>query len=65
MADDKILNSGKAAGAGDAKVRSEAQSHGGTTGADDTGAANTYEACMKVYRWMSERYRKTLDALAK
>lgn len=27
--------------------------------------SSTYEACMQVYRWMSRRYRKTLDALAK
>jgi hypothetical protein len=36
----------------------------------DTAAANhepseVYEACMRAYRWMSQRYRKTLDALAK
>jgi hypothetical protein len=27
--------------------------------------ASAYEASMRVYRWMSKRYRKTLDALAK
>ena len=27
--------------------------------------SEVYEACMKAYRWMSRRYRKTLDALAK
>ena len=36
----------------------------------DTAAANhqpseVYDACMKAYRWISRRYRKTLDALAK
>lgn len=33
--------------------------------APDTAPASTYEACMRVYRWASRRYRKTLDALAK
>jgi hypothetical protein len=27
--------------------------------------SEVYEACMRAYRWMSQRYRKTLDALAK
>lgn len=31
----------------------------------EASSASTYEACMRVYRWMSKRYRKTLDALAK
>ena len=31
----------------------------------DTSPASAYEASMRVYRWMSKRYRKTLDALAK
>ena len=25
----------------------------------------SYERCMQAYRWLSRRYRKTLDALAK
>ena len=40
--------------------------------AGDAGAAaanrepsELYEACMKAYRWISRRYRKTLDTLAK
>ena len=31
----------------------------------DARATDVYAACMSVYRWMSRRYRKTLDALAK
>ena len=27
--------------------------------------SETYAACMQAYRWLSRRYRKTLDALAK
>ena len=27
--------------------------------------SEAYEACMQAYRWLSRRYRKTLDALAK
>jgi hypothetical protein len=27
--------------------------------------SGTYERCMQAYRWLSRRYRKTLDALAK
>ena len=27
--------------------------------------SEVYEACMKAYRWIGRRYRKTLDALAK
>jgi hypothetical protein len=31
----------------------------------DRERSKVYEACMQAYRWMSQRYRKTLDALAK
>jgi hypothetical protein len=27
--------------------------------------SEAYAACMQAYRWLSQRYRKTLDALAK
>jgi len=33
--------------------------------ASATGSSDTYELCMKAYRWTSKRYRKTLDKLAK
>lgn len=31
----------------------------------DHARSEAYEACMQAYRWLSRRYRKTLDALAK
>jgi hypothetical protein len=31
----------------------------------DYDRSEAYEACMQAYRWLSRRYRKTLDALAK
>lgn len=34
-------------------------------GSTDARTTDAYAACMRVYRWMSQRYRKTLDALAK
>jgi hypothetical protein len=59
---------------GDVKSKGEDAEPTGSAPIDDKGAdaaaanhetSEVYEACMRAYRWMSRRYRKTLDALAK